>query len=67
MIESLRLFLEFLHCADSHLVDRPRGSRGPSMRSSQTVHEREVIADCPRGYRGPSARCLTARMFFVFV
>jgi hypothetical protein len=42
-IGSLRLFLGFLGCADSHLVDHPRGSRGPS------------------------ARCLTARLFFVFV
>jgi hypothetical protein len=29
-IGSLRLFLRFLGCADSHLVDRLRDHRGPS-------------------------------------
>jgi hypothetical protein len=31
-IGSSRLFLMFLGCADSHLVDRTRGHRGPSGR-----------------------------------
>jgi hypothetical protein len=28
---------------------------------------RQVDADRPRGHRGPSVRCLTARLFFMFV
>jgi hypothetical protein len=35
------------------------------IRTWRTV--RKVDADLPRGHRGPSARCLTARLFFVFV
>jgi hypothetical protein len=31
-IGSLRLFIVFLGCVDSHLVDRLRGHRGPSAR-----------------------------------
>jgi hypothetical protein len=32
LVGSLRLFLGFLGYADSHLVDRPRGHRGPAAR-----------------------------------
>jgi hypothetical protein len=51
LIGSLRLFLVFLGCADSHLVDRPRGSRRPSARSPRTV--REVP-------HGPAVLCVRA-------
>jgi hypothetical protein len=43
-IGSLRLFLVFPECADLHLVDRLRGSRGPSARSPRTVRE---VPDSP--------------------
>jgi hypothetical protein len=55
-IGSLRLFLGFLGCAESHLVDSLRGRRGPSARPPRTVSE--VAADRPQGHRRPPARCL---------